>query len=44
MWRGQRDGEHVQAPFFISFYTNSSILTFTDPNITSFLYQNLSEI
>ncbi|CAN6907952.1 unnamed protein product, partial [Brassica oleracea var. botrytis] len=44
VWRGQRDGEHVQAPFFISFYTKSSILTFTDSNITSFLYQNLSEI
>ena len=29
---------------FISFYTKSSILTFTDSNITSFLYQNLYEI
>ncbi|CDY53215.1 BnaA02g19530D [Brassica napus] len=41
VWRGQCDGEHVQAPLLAS---KSSILTFTDSNFTSFLYQNLSGI
>ncbi|CAG7876331.1 unnamed protein product, partial [Brassica rapa] len=41
----------LRAPFsrgvkvnFVCFSTNSSILTFTDSNFTSFLYHNLSEI